>query len=395
MAPVLDHLVFDVRDRMAEGAARLAALGFQLTPMGKHSLGSANHLAVFGDDYLELLGTDVPGGALRPDIASYPVGLNGLVFKTGDAEALSARAACAPASRRCRRSPSTARSTCRMAARDDARFRTVRLDRAAAFDGRVYWCEHLTPQHVWRPEWQAHPNGAAAVARVLLSVRDPERQAAMFRRMFGEAAVAAGADGRVLLPCGPVTVEVAPHALVAAELGAAAPDPAGTRRPHGAGRAAGGRPGGDRGAAAGQRRRRGAAPGRAAGGGRAGAERGGRLPRLSHRRRGEPCNRLNLLPPARNESHPSDVSSRVAPAGPSLARESTGWIWTRSRSRWWWSGRAPAPGRSLSHGGAVGIAASRKQPRRETTGREAVFDIADFEAIAIFAGLRPRPKRLG
>ena len=46
--PVLDHLVFDVRDRMAEGATRLAALGFQLTPMGKHSLGSANHLMMFG-----------------------------------------------------------------------------------------------------------------------------------------------------------------------------------------------------------------------------------------------------------------------------------------------------------------------------------------------------------
>ena len=226
MGPVLDHLVIDVRDRMAEGAARLAALGFQLTPMGKHSLGSANHLAVFGDDYLELLGTDVPGGALRPDIAAYPVGLNGLVFKSGDAEALSA----ALLSRGVPALP--AQSFHRPVdlpdgAGDEARFRTVRLDRAVAFDGRIYWCEHLTPQHVWRREWQAHPNGAASVAWVLLSVRDPERQAAMFRRMFGEAAVAAGADGRVLLPCGPVTVEVAPHALVAAELGAAAPDPAG------------------------------------------------------------------------------------------------------------------------------------------------------------------------
>jgi len=226
MAPVLDHLVIDVRDRMAEGAARLVALGFQLTPMGKHSLGSANHLAMLAEDYLELLGTDVPGGVLRPDIASYPVGLNGLVFKVDDAAALSARllAAGVPAlpAQSFHRPVDLPDGT-----RDDARFRTVRLDRAAAFDGRVYWCEHLTPQHVWRSEWQAHPNGALSVARVLLSVRDPERQAAMFRRMFGEAAVTFAADGRVLLPCGPVTVEVAPHALVAAELGAAAPDPAG------------------------------------------------------------------------------------------------------------------------------------------------------------------------
>jgi Glyoxalase-like domain len=224
--PVLDHLVIDVRDRMATGAARMAALGFQLTPMGKHSLGSANHLAVFGEDYLELLGTDVPGGALRPDIATYPVGLNGLVFRTEAAEALSARLVAhgVPAL--------PAQSFHRPVdlpdgAREEARFRTVRLDRGAGFDGRIYWCEHLTPQHVWRPEWQVHPNGVTSIARVLVSARDPERQAAMFRRIFGEVAVGQGPEGRVLLPCGPVTVEVAPHATVAAELGAAAPDPAG------------------------------------------------------------------------------------------------------------------------------------------------------------------------
>ncbi|MFC7541517.1 VOC family protein [Siccirubricoccus deserti] len=59
--------------------------------MGKHSLGSANHLAIFGTDYLELLGTDVPGGALRPDLEPFPVGLNGLVFRGYDSEALQAR----------------------------------------------------------------------------------------------------------------------------------------------------------------------------------------------------------------------------------------------------------------------------------------------------------------
>lgn len=225
MAPVLDHLVLDVRDQMAAGAARMAALGFQLTPIGKHSLGSANHLAVLAEDYLELLGTDVPGGALRPDIASYPIGLNGLVFRTEDAAALSAaltsRGVPALPAQEFHRPVDLPDGT-----REEARFRTTRLDRAAAFDGRIYWCEHLTPQHVWRAEWQAHPSGALSVARVLVSARDPERQAAIFRRMFGEAAVTAGEGGRVLLPCGPVTVEVAPHALVRAELGAATPDPA-------------------------------------------------------------------------------------------------------------------------------------------------------------------------
>ena len=223
---LIDHIVVDVRDRIAEGAAVFRKLGFQLTPMGKHSLGSANHLAVLGRDYLELLGTDVPGGALRPDLAPFPVGLNGLVFLGHESEALSA-------DQQSRGVPAQpALSFFRPAdlpdgSRADARFKVVRLDRAAAFDGRVYWCEHLTPEHVWRPEWQSHANGATGVARILLSVRDPERQAALFRRMFGAAAVSTSADGRAILHAGEAVIEAAPHAAVAAELGAAAPDSAG------------------------------------------------------------------------------------------------------------------------------------------------------------------------
>ena len=81
--PVLDHVVIDVRDRMDEALATFAGLGFQLTPRGHHTLGSMNHLAMFATDYLELLGFGAGGGS-RPELAPFPVGLNGLVFKTGE-----------------------------------------------------------------------------------------------------------------------------------------------------------------------------------------------------------------------------------------------------------------------------------------------------------------------
>ena len=90
--PVLDHVVIDVRDRIDDALRRFSALGFQLTPRGHHTLGSANHLAMFATDYLELLsfGED---GATRTEIARFPAGLNGLVFKTTDADLVHRHAA--------------------------------------------------------------------------------------------------------------------------------------------------------------------------------------------------------------------------------------------------------------------------------------------------------------
>jgi Glyoxalase-like domain len=63
-------------------------LGFRLTPPGEHGLGSINHLAIFDDNYIELLGFRKNAPSIRADIASYPIGLNGLVFATADADSI-------------------------------------------------------------------------------------------------------------------------------------------------------------------------------------------------------------------------------------------------------------------------------------------------------------------
>src|SRR5437764_693725 len=64
--PTLDHVVINVRDRIDEGAATYRRLGFTLTERGYHTLGSMNHLAMFGTDYLELIAAPDPSdlGAL-------------------------------------------------------------------------------------------------------------------------------------------------------------------------------------------------------------------------------------------------------------------------------------------------------------------------------------------
>ncbi len=221
--PVLDHVVVDVRDRIEEAMSCFASLGFLLTPRGRHSLGSVNHLAMFTTDYLELLGF-AEDGATRPEIARFPVGLNGLVFKTADADLVhrNAEAAGLPV----QPVQSFSRPVALDGATRDARFRTARLDPVQVAVGRVYFCEHQTPDLVWRAEWQSHPNGASAIARVVVATGDPQRTAALFRDLFGGDAVAAD-EGRCVMAAGTAQVELVMPDVVAAEFGEAAAEPVG------------------------------------------------------------------------------------------------------------------------------------------------------------------------
>src|SRR3954452_13668481 len=219
--PVLDHVVIDVRDPMDEAARIFEALGFTLTPRGHHTLGSMNHLMMFGTDYLELLGFG-SDGATRPELAPFPIGLNGLVFKTEDADAAYSHATGAglpilPVQ-------SFSRPVDLDGVRRDARFRTTRLDTGKIAMGRVYFCEHLTPELVWRPEWQAHPNGARAIARVGVATGEPHRTGSLFAALFGPDSVVE-ADGKCRIGAGAAQIELAPLAAIAAEFGDAAADP--------------------------------------------------------------------------------------------------------------------------------------------------------------------------
>ena len=84
--PTLDHVVINARDDMDRAADTYRRLGFTLTERGYHSLGSMNHLAMFGTDYLELIAAP-PGDTKRPEIMASPEGLNGLVFGAEDSAA--------------------------------------------------------------------------------------------------------------------------------------------------------------------------------------------------------------------------------------------------------------------------------------------------------------------
>ena len=221
--PTFDHVVVNARDRLDDAQAAFTRLGFTLTPRGYHSLGSANHLAIFGTDYLELIAIAGDNSA-RQDILADPHGLSGLVFGTEDS-------AVTYAGLRERGVPATppnefVRPVALAEGTLDARFRTVHVQPEQGRPGRLYFCHHFTRHLVWRDEWRQHANGAVGVQRALIASEDPAMLQALFGRMFGAAAVHR-VPGGVSLVTGLGRIDVLEHAAVATLLGDAAGDAGG------------------------------------------------------------------------------------------------------------------------------------------------------------------------
>lgn len=217
--PTLDHVVVNVRDRIDEAAETYRRLGFTLTPRGYHTLGSMNHLAMFGTEYLELIAAPA-GDTRRQEILAAPEGLNGLVWGTEDSdgtyEVLHAAGVPIEPPQQFSRPvelPDGAR---------DATFRTVRLSSGTTAAGRLYFCHHLTRDLVWRDEWRHHANGVIGVMRAVIAADDPASLGALFARMFGPDAVREIADGRRLL-VGLSQFDVITPAGLQREFGDAAP----------------------------------------------------------------------------------------------------------------------------------------------------------------------------
>jgi hypothetical protein len=223
-AATLDHVVINARDDMDRAADIYRRIGFTLTERGYHSLGSMNHLAMFGTDYLELIA--VPKGATtgRLDLLDYPFGLNGLVFGSEDsaityAELTKAGVPVEP--------PVEFTRPVKIDAADrDARFRTVRMKAGVVPYGRVYWCHHFTRDLVWRDEWRHHANGTVAVVRALIVEPDPAKASKLYADMFGTENVRDIEGGKTVV-IGNSRFDIVTEAALKSEFGEAAPEAAG------------------------------------------------------------------------------------------------------------------------------------------------------------------------
>lgn len=182
-----DHLVIMVRDRMDQASKLFHSFGFNLTPLSQHNLGSCNRLAILENSYIELLGWEFGSHSVRKEIAEEPYGLNALVFRTANAD-ISYQSL-----KDLGFSPNPVQDLMRPVEIDGetkhAIFKAVRFANQPIPGIRIYFCEHLTPQYVWREEDMLHQNSLAKLREVVLSSSEPSKVYSQLVKLLQEKAV--------------------------------------------------------------------------------------------------------------------------------------------------------------------------------------------------------------
>jgi len=181
----IDHVVIAVRD-LDRAEAQYRRLGFALTPRGHHmKLGSYNHCAMFGEDYLELLAQGTPPRPALERFLRAREGILGIALRTADARQTFAElrkdgvAIADPVD--------FGRPVDTPAGQREARFTTTEIDNDTTAGLRVFFCEHKTPELVWLPQYMHQPNGVMGLAGLVVVDAD-RRIAGVLKRALGEAA---------------------------------------------------------------------------------------------------------------------------------------------------------------------------------------------------------------
>jgi hypothetical protein len=194
----LDHVAHFVPD-LGAAAALLESLGFRPTPVSNHEVagqpaGTANRCLMLGQGYIEILAPTLAtpnASRVRQHMARYS-GVHLVCFGTPDAQAERARLLAhgfdpEPLLRLERSIEEEKR----------VRFNVVYVPPDKMPEGRVQYCEHLTPEHIWQPRDVEHENGATGLAAAYVVARDPVETAARWGRYAG--LIPAPDDGMVRL----------------------------------------------------------------------------------------------------------------------------------------------------------------------------------------------------
>lgn len=180
---LFDHLVIIGRDSLLELSQQFTELGFQLTPLSRHNLGSSNRLILLDTSYIELLGWEKGKPPQRAEIAHQTLGLDALVFRTKHAEQTyeelkTAGFAVTPVQ-------DLSRETDYLDKTVLAQFKTVRFTEQPIPGLRIYFCQHITPEYVWQEQWLHHVNRLNHLAQITIASSEPHHTAETLKQILG------------------------------------------------------------------------------------------------------------------------------------------------------------------------------------------------------------------
>lgn len=220
----IDHIGIASRDLSAL-AAQYQALGFTLTPLAHHQdhMGTSNRLVQFGSgsgtgaNFIELLTVDrpetmlphAPGfmgfGQFNHDFLARREGLSLVIFRTSDTAADLASWAARGLGvydqfnfERIATLPDGSQAT--------VRFELGFVTSSVIPDVLFYVCHNKAEQHFWKPQFQAHANGAAEITALSLAVEDPPAAASFLSGLFDGTVTEIG--GGLSVACGPHRIDV-------------------------------------------------------------------------------------------------------------------------------------------------------------------------------------------
>jgi len=178
-----DHIVIIARDKMTQIAERLKNLGFQLTALAKHNLGSCNQLAMLSTAYVEVLGWEKGTIPQRKEIADLAIGLDALVFRTSNA------LECFESLKSLGFSPNPVQDLSRPAQvhgkEELALFKTVRFSSQPIPGLRIYFCEHLTPNFLWFEDVLKHSNLSNHLSEIRIETNLIEETSNTLMKLLG------------------------------------------------------------------------------------------------------------------------------------------------------------------------------------------------------------------
>lgn len=238
----IDHVVIAVND-LDRLVAQFQALGFTVTPRAHHPWGTMNHLVQFsGNNFVELLAIEDAGripehapdatpprfsfGAYNRDFLAHDEGMSMLVLagndSAADVEAFTARGLTTYAPFDFSRAATQPDGSV-----VEVAFSLAFVTHPAAPRVALFTCHNRFPENFYRPAYQSHVNGAAAITAVVASAPQPQSFATCLAGFAGSAVQSDGAGFRIA--CGPHDLRVLPPGEVARRYPGAGIDTAETR----------------------------------------------------------------------------------------------------------------------------------------------------------------------